>query len=348
MAPPARLPEQISSEEQLDEILSRPAPEIVQLMHRLEGDIIILGAGGKMGVTLGMLAARAVAQARVAKRVIAVSRFTDHGAEEKLTVDGVETIECDLLDPRAVAMLPQAENVIFMAGRKFGTEEDKPLTWALNTVMPANVARHFRGSRIVVFSTGNVYPPAPAPGTGYTEDTPPQPVGEYAQSCLARERIFQYYSVAHNSPVCIMRLNYAIDLRYGVLHDIALNVLNGRPVDVTVGYVNLIWQGDANSFALRCLEQCTTPATVLNVTGPRAVSVRELAKSIGETMGKTIAIKGAESDVALLSDASRALELFGGTTVSVEQMARWNAHWVMSGGRSLGKPTHFEVLDGRY
>jgi len=348
MTPNTRLPEQITSEEQLDEILSRPTPDLVKLMRRIEGDIIILGAGGKMGVSLGMLAARAVAEARVVKEIIAVSRFTEPDSEAKLTADGVETISCDLLDPQQTMNLPPVENVIFMAGRKFGTDGDEPLTWALNTVLPVNVAHRFRGSRIVAFSTGNVYPPQPAPGSGCTESTPPQPVGEYAQSCLGRERIFQYYSTADNTPACLMRLNYAVDLRYGVLHDIAVKVQNGEPVDLAMGYVNLIWQGDANLFALRCLEQCATPAAALNVTGPSAYSVRELAQSIAEIMGKPVSFTGAESDVAYLSDASRAIELFGAPAVSVEQMLRWNAHWVMSGGRSLGKPTHFETFDGRY
>ena len=343
-----QLPARIISEDQLDDVLSTPAPGLVEMMGRVRGDIVILGIAGKMGVTLGMLAVRGTQAADVRRRVIGVARFSDAGAREKLDASGVETIPCDLLDPDAVARLPRAENVIFMAGRKFGTQGGEALTWATNTIVPANAARHFRGSRIVAFSTGCVYPLVPAATGGCTEQAATDPVGEYAQSCLARERIFEHYSRANATPVCMFRLNYAIDLRYGVLHDIARKVWNGEPVDVSMGHVNLIWQGDANAAALRCLELCSAPPAVLNVTGPGIASTREVALRFGELMGRKVQLTGTESPTAYLSNASRAHELLGKPAISVNQMIAWVAEWVMMGGRSLGRPTHFEVKDGRY
>ena len=341
-------PDRITSEEQVDGVLSAPTPGLVEMMRRLRGDIVILGIAGKMGVTLGMLAVRAAREAGVPRRVIGVARFSDKDAREKLNACGVETIACDLLDPDAVAALPRAENVIFMAGRKFGTEGSEPLTWATNTIVPANAARHFRTSRIVAFSTGCVYPFVPAGGGGCTEQAGPDPVGEYSQSCLARERIFEHYSQANGTPVCIFRLNYAIDLRYGVLHDIARKVWSGEPVDVSMGCFNAIWQGDANTMALRCIELCASPSAVINVTGPDRLSTREVALRFGELMGRSVRLTGTESATAYLSDASRAIGRFGRPAISSDQMIAWVANWVMMGGRSLGKPTHFGVSDGRY
>jgi len=347
MNPAAEWPEKITSEEQLDELLTRPSPSLIEIMGRMAGHITVLGIGGKMGVTLGMLAVRAICEARAHRRIIGVSRFSDPAARQKLHTCGVETIPCDLLDQDAVADLPRTENVIFMAGRKFGTESGEALTWAMNTAVPANVAQHFRDSRIVAFSTGCVYPIVPSTG-GCTEQTKPAPVGEYAQSCLGRERVFQYYSAANATPVCLFRLNYSIDLRYGVLHDIATKVWHNKPVDVTAGHFNCIWQGDANTVALRCLEHCASPAAVLNVTGPETLSTREVAEAFGRIMDRPARFTGKESDMAYLSNSAKATRLFGEPTVSVDQMIAWNAHWVMAGGRSLGKPTHFEVTDGNY
>ena len=341
-------PDRITSEEQLDELLTRPTPRLVEMMLRLEGDIIVLGIGGKMGVTLGILAERAIREAGTTKRVVGVSRFSDPKARESLHATGIETIACDLLDRKAVCSLPRIENVIFMAGRKFGTGGDEPLTWAMNTAVPANVAEHFRESRIVAFSTGCVYPLVGSAGGGCTEETAPAPVGEYAQSCVGRERIFQYHSAANGTPVCLFRLNYAIDMRYGVLHDVATKVWHNEPVDVTVGHFNVIWQGDANTMALLCLEQCASPAAALNVTGPDTLSTGGIATAFGEIMDRPVRFVGEESGAVWLSNASRALRLFGGTSVSVKQMIAWNAHWIMAGGRSLGKPTHFEVEGGSF
>jgi len=348
MPPELRRPERIDSEEQLDELLTLPSPPLIEMTGRLQGNIIILGIGGKMGVTLGILAARAIREAGFAARVVGVSRFSDPAAREKLNAAGIETVACDLLDQQAVAKLPRIENVIYMAGRKFGTGGAEPLTWAMNAAVPTNIVQHFRESRIVAFSTGCVYPlVSPACG-GCTEETDPAPMGEYAQSCLARERVFQHYSFANATPVCLFRLNYAIDLRYGVLHDIARKVWRDEPVNVASGHFNCIWQGDANTMALRCLEQCASPAAILNVTGPQTLSTREVAMAFGTIMGRTPRFAGAESDTAYLSNPARAMRLFGGTSVSSDRMIAWNAHWVMAGGRSLDKPTHFEVTDGAF
>jgi len=344
----SEFPRRIDTEEQLDEILSRPTAEVVGLMGWLRGDVAILGIAGKMGVTLGMMAVRATREAGVSRRVIGVARFSDADARAKLDAAGVETIVCDLLDPEAVARLPRAENVVFMAGRKFGTEGGEPLTWAANTVIPANVCRCFRGSRIMAFSTGCVYPFVSPESGGSTEDSQPDPVGEYSQSCLARERIFQYYSLADGTPVCLFRLYYAIDLRYGVLHDIARKVWAGEPVDVTMACFNMIWQGDANAMALRCLELCQSPAAAINVTGPWVLRTRETAEQFGRLMDREVKITGRESPAVYLANTRKAEGVLGRPSVTVDRMMQWTARWMMAGGRSLGKPTHFEVKDGRF
>jgi len=337
----------ITSEEELDNLLSDPPEALVALMRRLEGDILLLGIAGKIGISLGAMARRAIAQAGVAKRVIGVARFSEPGVREKVEAAGVETIACDLLDRTAVSRLPQAPNVIYLAGRKFGTVGQEALTWAMNTLAPGYVAEQFSRSRIVAFSTGCVYPLVTA-HAACTEATVPAPVGEYAQSCLGRERIFSYYSQRHGTPICLFRLNYAAELRYGVLHDIAQAVWQGQPVDVTVGQFNVIWQGDVNAQALRALELCASPAAVLNVTGPETVSTRAVARRFAELMGKEAIFIGEEGPVAYLNDASQAIRHFGDPRVCLEQLITWTAEWVMAGGRSLGKPTHFEVNDGRF
>ena len=318
-------------------------------MQRLEGDLIILGIAGKMGVTLGMLAARAIAAAGAHKRVIGVARFTDETARATLEAHGVETLRCDLLDREAVAMLPRVPNVIYMAGRKFGTQEDADLTWALNVIAPENAAHHFRASRIVAFSTGCVYPLVTATSGGCTENEPPAPAGEYAQSCLGRERVFGYHSRVHGARVCLVRLNYAIDLRYGVLHDIGQQVYAGQPVDLSVSHFNAIWQGDANRQALLCLEHCAAPANILNITGPETISVRFVAETFGRFFGREARFTGSvEGSRMYLSNAAKATALFGYPTVPLAQMIHWQAAWIKAGGRTLGKPTHFEVTDGKF
>ena len=330
---------------ELDDWLSTPSPALVESLESIDGDILVLGAAGKMGPSLCHLARRALPESR---RVIAVSRFSDDNVRRQLEEWGVSTIRCDLLNREAVAHLPDAANVIFMAGHKFGTSDRPELTWAMNAVVPAIVAERYRDARIVAFSTGCVYPFVPVTGGGAVETDALGPSGEYANSCVARERVFTHYSRQHGTPVLLFRLNYAIDLRYGVLHDIATKVLSHEPVDVTMGHVNVIWQGDANARALRCLAHTTSPPQPLNVTGKEVISVRDLAVRFGERFGVTPEIRGEESETAWLADATRSFELFGDVGVSLDEMIDATAHWLQNGGTSLGKPTHFEARDGKF
>ncbi|MEM7443835.1 MAG: NAD-dependent epimerase/dehydratase family protein [Pseudomonadota bacterium] len=339
------LPDSFADEAALDEFMSRPTDALVDDLRAVPGDITVLGVGGKMGPSLAILAKRAAPE----KRVIGVARFTDTAVKERLETAGVETITCDLLDRAAVSQLDVTDNVVFMAGRKFGSAGNQPLTWAMNALVPAIVAEHFAASRIVAFSTACVYPFVDIRHQGATEATPPTPPpGEYAASCVGRERMFDYYSSRLGTPGRLIRLSYAIDMRYGVLHDIATAVRDEQPVSATMGHVNIIWQGDANACALSTLKHCTTPTSPLNVSGPEVASVRAMAEGIGLRLGKTPQIEGDEAPTAWLVNTNEQTRLFGYPTVPLAKLLDWTAAWVDSGGASLGKPTHFEVRDGNY
>ena len=342
------LPETIGSESELEELLSKPTDEDVATVARLEPDILILGAGGKMGPSLARRVRRAAERAGNGSRVLAVSRFSSREARESLETDGIPTLACDFTDPAAISGLPRFPNVLFLAGRKFGTTERTDITWTTNTVVPARVAEHFNDARMVVFSTGNVYPLVAADGPAPTEQDPAMPVGEYAQSCLGRERVVEFVSREAGLRALMFRLNYAVDLRYGTLVDVAHKVYAGEPIDLTVGYFNAIWQGDANSYALRSLELCESPPQVLNVTGPERISVREAAQWFAAFFNRELRFVNEEGPLALLSDSRRCRALLGEPGVPLERLRQWVAHWVAAGGSTLNKPTHFEAADGRF
>ncbi len=328
--------------------LLEPSDDLISDIARLEGDILILGVGGKMGPALAKLAKRAIEKAGSIKKVIGVSRFSESGLKEELNQAGIETISADLLDDDQLHSLPDCKNILYLAGTKFGTTGKETFTWAMNSYLPGRVAQKYKNSRIVVFSTGNVYPLTPVLQGGATEDQLPEPVGEYAQSCLGRERLFQYYSTQNNTPVLIYRLNYANDVSYGVLLDIAKSVHSGKPINLSMGNVNVIWQGDANEMALRALHHCSIPAKLLNITGPETASVRWIAEEFGNLFDKKPQFENEENSTALLSNATESFRLFGYPKVTLKNMMELLAAWIANGGKTIDKPTHFQEREGKF
>ena len=335
--------------EQLESELSEPVQGTAQALGALTGDLLIVGAGGKMGPSLARMARRAFDQAgQRERRVIAVSRFTQRGLQEQLRAWGVQTVAADLFREEEIAALPDAPNVVCMLGFKFGTEQAAGRTWATNTYLPALLSRRFAGSKMVAFSTGNVYPLVRWESTGSKEEDRLEPVGEYGMSALGRERIFQFFSEQQQTPMTLIRLNYACELRYGVLVDIARRVLAEEPVPLGMGYFNVVWQGDANNIALQCFGMAAAPPAVVNLAGPERLSVREVAQEFGRRLGKQVHFEGVEGPLALLSDGQRALKRAGGLRVPASTLIEWIADWLRRGGVTWDKPTHFEVQDGRF
>ena len=343
-----KFPETIENEQQLEELLSRPTAEVVDLFKSLEGDLLFLGIAGKIGPSIARMAKRACDEAGVSKRIIGVSRFSNAQEQKKMESYGIETIAGDLLEPDFINTLPKVKNVIFLAGMKFGAEGNLSLTWAMNTYVPALVASHYKDSRIVAFSTGCVYPLTPVEYGGSLESDRTDAIGEYAQSCLGRERMFEYGSIKNRTPVSLIRLNYSVEMRYGVLVDVASKVKNEEPIDLTMGYFNIIWQGDMNAMSLLSLWHCSAPAKIINITGPETLSVRQVAIEFGKLFNKTPKFTKEEAPTALLSNAALSYGLFGKPNVSPKQLIQWIANWISHENRLLNKHTHFEVRDGKY
>jgi nucleoside-diphosphate-sugar epimerase len=343
----ADLPDVITNESELEELLSKPSSSLIDMMKRLDEDLIILGVSGKIGPNLARTALRAIKAANTQKKIIGVDLFTEEGSKERFMNMDIELIECDLMEPGEIEKLPRVKNVIYLAGRKFGTQDNEELTWMINVIVPANCARHFSASRIVAFSTGCVYPLVETDSI-CTEKSRYGPVGEYAQSCLGRERVFSYYSKINKTPVSLIRLSYAVDLHYGVLYDIGRMVLEDKPIDLKMAYFNTIWQGDVNNQTLMFLEHCSSPPSIWNVTRPEIVSMRSVAEEFARIMDKKALFYGKEGHKYFLSDTSKAIKVVGPPTVSLGRLIRWQAHWLLSGGRSLNKPTHFEENEGEY
>lgn len=343
-----KFPERISDVEMLENMLSEPSEGVVETLSRLDGDIIILGVAGKMGTTLARMAKRASDMAGIKRRVIGVSRFTRAEEEGKLNSAGIETLRCDLLDEDQLKALPDVPNVVFMAGMKFGSTGNESLTWAMNVLLPGMVCSKYNKSKIVAFSSGSLYGLSPITNGGSLEDGPVNAVGEYSMSVLGRERVFEHYSRTAGIPVSLIRLNYAVEMRYGVLVDVAQRVWNGTPVDVAMGNMNAIWQADANAMTLQTFDYVSSPPFIINITGPEMLSVRQVALEFGSLLGKTVEFEGTESLDPLVSNAQLSHRLFGYPRVGIQQVIHWIADWISQGSETLGKPTHFEVRNGKY
>lgn len=336
------------SEEKLNQILSKPSAGLIEDIQKIQGDICILGAGGKMGVSLALLAKEACRMAGIEKRIWAVSRFSNSQSQVLLEANGVETVSMDLLEAEAVKELPEVKNIVYMAGKKFGTNGKEWETWRMNVEIPTLVARKFKDSNIVVFSSGNVYPQVPISSGGCSEKVKPIPIGEYAMSTLGRERVFEAASHSYGTKVLIYRLNYAVDLHYGVLNDLAQKIINKENIDLSAGNFNCVWQGYANEVAIRSLLHASSPAKVLNVTGPETVSVRYAAERLGHYLDIAPIFSGTEGELAYLNNAAKCFELFGYPNVTLGEMIKWQAEWLLQGGRVLNAPTHFEEKGGNY
>lgn len=338
----------MKSIKELENKLSTPSKRLIKDMQKVEGDILILGVGGKVGPSMAKLAIRTIRECGSDQNVIGVSRFSNSGLREELEDLGIKTIAADLMREKELRALPEIKNVIYLVGRKFGTSGKEHLTWAINTYLPGRVAKRFQQSRIVVFSTGNIYPFVDYWSGGATEHTPPGPVGEYAQSCLGRERMFEYFSHEYDIPMLFFRLNYAVEMRYGNLLEIAQAVFEGDPIDIRNGYMNVMWQGDVNEVALRSLLYCSSPPKLLNVTGPETIAVRSVANKFGNIFGKEPQFMHQEESTALLSNGALAHKFFGYPLISLDQIIEWTADWVKQGGRTIDKPTHFQIRSGNF
>lgn len=332
----------------LEQRLTKPSAKLVEDIRNIKGDIMLLGIGGKMGPSMGKLAVAAVKEAGINKRIIGVSRFSDENARQELEDAGIETIVCDLLNDEELDKLPQVENIIYLAGHKFGTVGNEGFTWAMNTYLPGRVSEKFKNSNIVAFSSGNVLPFVPVTSGGVSEETAPEPIGEYAQSCLGRERIFEYFSKKNNTPLLIYRLNYAVDFRYGVIMEIAKSVLSGKPIDLRTENVNVIWQGDANEVAIRSLLHCDSPAKILNVTGPETLSTKWVAEEFGRKFNKKPVYQYEAEGTALLNNAAECHKLFGYPQVTIKEIIDITAIWLTQGGDEFGKATHFQERGGKF
>jgi nucleoside-diphosphate-sugar epimerase len=343
-----QLPETIRDVAHLEDLLSTPSDAALATLKKLDGDFIILGAAGKMGPSLARMIRRGLDTLGKTSRVVAVSRFSTPAAEQDFKTDGIETIKADLLDPPQLNALPDASNIVYMAGMKFGSTNQEALTWAMNVYLPGMVCQRYRDSRMVAFSSGNIYGLAPVHAGGSRETDPVNPVGDYAMSVLGRERILEHFSRTVNIPISIIRLNYAIDMRYGVLHDLATKVLNNQPIDLAMSHANVIWQGDANAMSIAAFDRAAAPLFILNVAGPELLSVRQVAQQFGRLLNKQPTFTGEETATALLSNAQLAHRLYGPPRIALEQLIEWTANWLKQGGQTLGKPTHFETRDGKF
>ena len=343
-----KYPDVIENESQLEELMSRPTPEAIEMFSRIDGDIMFLGISGKIGPSMARMAKRACEEAGVKKQITGVALFDSKEQQSNIEKLGIKTIHGNLLDGEFIKTLPKVKNVYFLAGMKFGSLDNLSLTWAVNSYMPALVVEHFKDSTIVAFSTGCVYALVPVKSGGSTEKEMPLPVGEYAQSCLGRERMFEYGSIQNKTKVNLIRLNYSVELRYGVLVDIAVKVKNNVPVDITMGHFNVIWQGDVNDMVLRSIEHAKSPAMVLNITGPEILSVHDVALEFGKLFGVKPTFVEKEAETALLSNSVLAFDLLGRPKVPIDQVIKWIGAWINEDHKLLGKPTHFEVRDGKY